>query len=68
MGTKTVRHKCFEELDVRLKQYNTCLVRNILNENHIFIDTELREKKRGARPRRVVANYCPFCGKKLKNV
>lgn len=60
-------HKCFERADKKLKETNTKLVRSLLNDNHIFVETEkIRNLRDGKRATSVIATYCPFCGKKLK--
>ncbi len=60
-------HKCLKKLDEELEKTNTRLVANILNQNHVFIDTErIRKLRDGKKATTVIATYCPFCGEKLK--
>lgn len=35
--------------------------------NHLMIQTELLEKKRGARAATMLPSYCPFCGEKYEH-
>lgn len=61
------QHKCFKDIDEKLKSHNTRLSCNLLDHNELLIATERIEtgrwKKRAAL---VVATFCPFCGEKLK--
>ena len=59
-------HKCIKLLNKKLKETNTQLSGNLLNPNHIFVATEKIDNARMKKATRVVATYCPFCGKKLK--
>ena len=61
------QHKCIRETNKKLEGHNTVLVTNLLNLNHIFIDTQ-RVGGRGTKAKTVVASYCPFCGEKLEGV
>jgi hypothetical protein len=61
------RHKCFDMLDAELKPHNTRLVVNMLNNADVFIWTErIQNLRDGKQAKKVVAAFCPFCGKKLK--
>ncbi len=59
------RHKCLDMVDAELKEHNTRLVSNLLNENDVFILTEQIVEKRWSGKQGVCASHCPFCGKKL---
>jgi hypothetical protein len=58
-------HKCIRETNKELAKHNTKLVGNLLNPNHIFIDTQRVKPLRGKKAKVVIATYCPFCGEKL---
>ncbi len=58
-------HKCFVRINKRLKTDNTRLVTNLLDTNMLFIETEMIERKRGRRAKKVLASHCPFCGEEL---
>ena len=56
--------KCAQKVNRELGKYNTRLVTDLLSGTPILA-TETVEKKRGARPKAVLATYCPFCGEVL---
>lgn len=60
-------HECFDEIDEKLSKSNTRLLRNVLNSNHVFIETTRIDNRR-KRATVVIASYCPFCGEKLEGV
>lgn len=59
---------CIKEVDEKLAERNTRLTQAIVFGKHsgqtIMLQTEVVEKKRGARPTSVFLSYCPFCGEK----
>jgi hypothetical protein len=59
-------HRCFRDVNKELAKHNTRLACNLLDPNHVFVETETVEKKRGARPKKLIATHCPFCGVKLE--
>lgn len=60
------RHQCLTDMDEFLKQHNTRLVGDLLNENRVFIATErIQSLRDGKRAKALIATYCPVCGKKL---
>ena len=63
------QHKCIRQLNKKLEKDNTRLVHNVLNTNHIFVDTvKIRKLRDGKKAKTVIASYCPFCGEKLEGV
>lgn len=61
----SIRHTCFQTVDAKLREENTCLVHNLMANDQIFIETMPVEKRQGFRAKRVIASHCPFCGKDL---
>ncbi len=60
------RHKCLDQIDAELAEYNTRLAANLFDWNDVFIMTErIRSLRDGKSAKKVVATFCPFCGKKL---
>lgn len=59
-------HRCFRDVNKKLAEHNTRLACDMLNPDHVFVETETVKKKRGARPKKMIAAYCPFCGAKLE--
>lgn len=62
---------CADEVDAKLAQFNTRLVRPIMlsgpQEFYPLIETEQVEKGRGKRKAcSMFATYCPFCGEKIE--
>lgn len=59
---------CIKKVDEKLAERNTRLTQAIVCGNHsaptIMLQTEIMEKKRGARATTVLLSYCPFCGEK----
>lgn len=56
---------CRDQVNKMLKQHNTALERNWLNQTDIIIETvKINAKKRGQRSI-MFANFCPWCGEKL---
>jgi hypothetical protein len=59
------RNKCLNAADKMLSEYNTRLASDLFHPNRVFVETELIKSKRGAKPRKMVPAFCPFCGNKL---
>lgn len=59
-------HKCFKTVNKKLREQNTMLVANLLNPNHVFIETQKIDKKKRKKPASVMASYCPFCGEYME--
>ena len=60
-------HKCIKQVNKKLRNTNTVLVANIVNPNHIFVDTQrIRKLRDGKKATVVVAAFCPFCGEQLE--
>ena len=59
------QHRCFPQIDKKLEEQNARLSFNLLNPNHIFIETEKIDAKKRGKPPKMIASYCPFCGEKL---
>ena len=59
---------CIEKVNGLLADRNTRLKEPIVFGNrpgpNLMIETEIIEKKRGARVTSMFASYCPFCGEK----
>lgn len=60
---------CIEKTNEALERHNTVLGVNWQHKNGqlvqtIAIVTEVATKKRGARPIRMIPNYCPICGQR----
>lgn len=60
---------CIDLTNKALAKHNTELGLNFqwnraagAHTTTVAIETEVIEKKRGARPRRLLATHCPFCG------
>jgi len=59
-------HRCFSRINRKLAKDNTRLVTNMLNEDQLFIRTELIERRRdGKKPLNVIGSFCPFCGEQV---
>lgn len=58
---------CIARVNKLIRDRNTSLVSTLEFKGHgpsrCVIRTEIVEKKRGARPCAMIANFCPFCGK-----
>jgi hypothetical protein len=64
------QHKCLIEADKKLAEKNTRLswmfgVSSTNMGSFIRVATEKVDKSIRGKPLNIVANYCPFCGKKL---
>lgn len=60
--------KCIEEANTLLAERNSRLVTGVSFKTGLeypLLQTEVIEKKRGARAVTMIPAYCPFCGKKL---
>lgn len=58
---------CAEEVDAKLAEHNTRLLRALCFRppgERLMIETEIVEKKRGARAMSIFPSFCPFCGTK----
>nr|WP_245281151.1 hypothetical protein [Methylobacterium sp. ZNC0032] len=58
---------CAEDVDTKLAEHNTRLLRALVFRppgERLIIETEIVEKKRGARPVSMFPSFCPFCGTK----
>lgn len=56
---------CAEEVDAKLAQHNTRLLRALCFRppgERLMIETERVERKRGARKVSMFPSFCPFCG------
>ncbi len=63
--------ECIQKTDEALAKHNTVLGVNWQHKNGrliqtIAIVTEVATKKRGARPIRMIPNYCPICGQRYQ--
>lgn len=59
--------KCIEKVDKALKEQNTRLVVAIFldgSPERAIIEVEKIDSKNRTRPKRMIASFCPFCGKK----
>lgn len=59
--------QCAEEVDEKLAERNTRLMRALVFRppgERLMIETEVIEKKRGARATAIFPSFCPFCGTK----
>jgi len=54
---------CVDQIDAKLADRNTKLNLEVFSERCVVESMKIDSKKRGA-PVRVLASYCPFCGKK----
>lgn len=58
---------CAEVVDAKLAEHNTRLLRALCFRppgERLMIETEVVERKRGARPVSMFPSFCPFCGTK----
>ena len=59
---------CIKNVDEKLAERNTRLTQALVFGNRsaptIMLQTEVIEKKRGAKPVGMFLSYCPFCGEK----
>lgn len=59
---------CWKQVDEQLGKEGTALVKAVSFMGQLFLElrTERIDEKRKP-PHRIVATFCPFCGKKLKD-
>ena len=64
---------CMKLINDELAQYNTRIIPVMALRDGTFhmagvrIETEKIDSKKRGRPKRLVASYCPFCGKKYED-
>lgn len=58
---------CWKQVDEKLSKEGAELAKAVSFTGHLFLElrTERIDDKRKP-PRRIVASFCPFCGKRLK--
>jgi len=62
------QHRCIGAANEALQAKNTRLSMAMeipSGQMRLIIATEVLTKKRGAKPVKIMATYCPFCGEKL---
>ena len=57
---------CWKQVDKLLDKEGTALVKTLTFHGHQYMEllTERIDQRR-TQPKRIVASFCPFCGKKL---